>query len=131
MLILEEEYMYDQKLSGFTKYSYDDTLRLGKTEIFNFDETIIQTIEHKYRGNNTLPIEEIYYDSDNELMQKRQLIYDGFDNLTAIKVVINKVTHTLFRKKYNGKMLIEYIQYAPTWGYTEWFVSRYEYEKIN
>jgi hypothetical protein len=130
LLVREEKFMYNQELDGFTKYNYDDNLRLIRTEIFNFDETIIQTIEHKYTGDNTLPSEEFYYDSDSELIQQKQLIYDNFDNLTEAKVIDNQGTHILFRKKYNGKLLIEHIRYAPTWGYTEWTVTRYEYEKI-
>ena len=130
LLILEENFMYDQELSSFTKYSYDDNSRLIKTEIFNPDETIPQTVEHKYTGNNTLPNEEIYYDSDGNLTQRRQLIYDAFKNLTETKIITDEATNTLFKKKYNGKLLIEYITYAPTWGYTEWTVTRYEYEKI-
>lgn len=130
LLIREEKFMYDQKLDGFTEYFYDDNLRLNRTEIFNFDETRIQTIKHKYTGDSTLPSEEFYYDSDGELFQRKQLIYDNFDNLTETKVIDNQGTHTLFRKKYNGKLLMEHIRYAPTWGYTEWTVTRYEYEKI-
>lgn len=130
LLILEENFMYDQELSSFTKYSYDDNLRLIKTEIFDHNEAISQTIAHKYTGDSTLPNEEIYYDSKGNLIQRRQLIYDAFENLTETKIITDQGTRSLFKKKYNGKLLIEYITYAPTWGFTEWTVSRYEYEKI-
>lgn len=43
LLIREERFMYDQELEGYTIYDHDDNLRLIKTEIFNFDETILQT----------------------------------------------------------------------------------------
>jgi hypothetical protein len=130
LLILEESFMYDQELSSFTKYSYDDNLRMIKTEIFNHDETITQTIEHKYAGSSTLPSEEIYYDSNGNLTQRRQLIYDDFENLTETKIITDQGSNTLFKKKFKGKLLIEYITYAPTFGFTELTVTRYEYEKI-
>ena len=130
LLILEEVFMYNQKLSGFTKYYYDDKLRLNKTEIFDHNKAISQTVEHKYTGDSSLPTEEFYYDSNGHLTQRRQLIYDSLDNLTEIKIITDEGTNSLFKKKFKGKLLIEYIRYAPTFGYTEWGVSRYEYEKI-
>ncbi len=130
VLILKEVFMYNQKLSGFTKYYYDDKLRLNKTEIFDHNKAISQTVEHKYTGDSSLPTEEIYYDSNGHLTQRRQLIYDSLDNLTEIKIITDEGTNSLFKKKFKGKLLIEYIRYLPTFGYTEWGVSRYEYEKI-
>ncbi len=131
VLILEQVFMYNQELSSFTKYSYDDNLRLIKTEIFNYDGTTTQIVEHKYTGVNTLPSEEIYYDSSGDLTQRIQLVYDDYENLTETKIIDTQGTNTLFKKKFNGKLLIEYITYAPTWGYAEWTVTKYEYEKIN
>ena len=114
VLILEEVFMYNQEMSSFTKYSYDNDLRLTKTEIFDHNETITQTVEHKYSGEDTLPSEEIYYDSHGNLTQRRQLLYDSFDNLTETKIITDQGTNTLFKKKFNGKLLIEHIRYAPT-----------------
>lgn len=129
-LILEENYMYDQQLSQFTKYYYDDNNRLVKTEVFDRSETLIQTVEKKYVGTSASPSEELYYDSNGTLRQKRQLLYDNLENLTETRIIDSQGTHTLFKKKYNGKLLIEHIQYAPTFGYSEWYVTRYEYSKI-
>ena len=131
VLILEEVFMYYQELSSFTKYSYDDDLRLTKTEIFDHNKMIFQTVEHKYIGEETLPFEEIYFDSNGNLTERRQLIYDDFDNLIETMIITKHGTYTLFKKKFKGKLLIEYIHYGPTWGNSEWGVSRYEYEKIN
>lgn len=130
LVTLEETYMYDQQLDGYTKYHYDEKLRLIKTEIYDYDESIIQTQVHKYVGNSTLPTEELIYDSQDELSQQRELLYDEFDNQTEIIIVDERGSHSLFKKTYNGNLLIEFIQYAPSWGYTEWFVTRYEYEEI-
>lgn len=130
LLILEEQFMYDQKLSGFTKYSYDSNMRLIKTEVFNFDETIYRTIEHKYNGDNKLPIEELYYAPSGDMIQHRKLIYDDFNNLTEIRIINSSGNHPLFKKTFNGKLLIEHIQYLPTWDFKESSVTRYEYEII-
>lgn len=130
LVILEENYMYDQKLEGFRRYFYDDNNRLTRTEIFNFDGKIIQKEEQKYVGTNMLPSEVFYYDSEGNLTQQRQILYDNFGNLTETKIIDSQGTHTLSKKKYSGKQLIEYISYAPTWGYSEWTVIRYEYSEI-
>jgi hypothetical protein len=131
LLVLEEVFMYDQVLSSFTKYSYDDNLRLTKTEAFDHNEIISQTVEHKYIGDSDLPYEEIHYDSNGDLTIRRQLIYDSFDNLTEAKIVTDQGVYTEFKKRFEGKLLIERITYLPSMGFTEWGVSRYEYEKIN
>jgi len=130
LLILEESFMYDQKLEEFKKYFYDDINRLSRTEIFNFDGTLIQTEEQKYVSDSELPSEITYYDSDGKLSQQQQLIYDELGNLIETKIIDSQGTHTLFKKKYYGKLLIEYIRYAPTWGYSEWWVTHYEYTEI-
>lgn len=129
-VILEETFMYDQKLDGYIKYYYDAIDRLFKSENYNSDGTLIQTEIKNYNGSSILPSEEIYYDNSGTLTQKYQLLYDNLDNLTEIRLVNNIEFHTLFKKKYEGKLLVEHIQYAPTWGYSEWYVARYEYSKI-
>ena len=98
LVTLQERYMYDQQRDSYTKYNYDDKLRLIKTEIFNYDETIIQTQEHKYVGNSTLPTEELIYDSQGELSQQRELFYDEFGNQTEIIVVDERGSHSLLKK---------------------------------
>jgi len=131
LLILEESFMYDQQLDGFKKYYYDNNKRLTRTEIFDSSGTLIQTEQKKYDGSKKVPSEELYFDSNGVINQTRKLLYDNLENLTEILFVDNQGgTHTFLKKKYNGKLLIEYIQYAPTWGFTEWYVTRYEYSKI-
>jgi hypothetical protein len=130
LVILEETYMYNQLRGGFTKYYYDDKLRLTKTEIFNYDETIRQTEEHKYIGNSASPAELLIYDSQGELTQQRELLYDDFGNQTEMRIIDEQGSHSLFKKTYNGNLLIEHIRYAPNFGYSEWTVTRYEYSKI-
>jgi hypothetical protein len=130
LVILEETYMYDQQLSGFTKYYYDDKLRLTKTEIYHSDETIRQTQEQKYVGNSELATEMLIYDSQGELSQQLELLYDDFGNHTEARIVDTQGTHALFKKTYNGELLIEHIEYAPKFYYISGYVTRYEYSEI-
>jgi len=131
LLILEESFMYDQLLDGFTKYYYDNSKRLTKTEIYDSKGTKIQTEENNYEGSKNVPYEVLYYDTDGTLTQTRKLLYDNLDNCTETTFVDGQGgTHTFFKKKYNGKLLIEHIQYDPSWGFAEWYVTRYEYSKI-
>ena len=130
LLVLEESYMYEQQLEGSTKYFYDEIDRLTRTEIFNFEGMLIHTEQQKYDGDSEIPAETMYYDPDGKLSQQQQFIYDEFENLIEIKITDSQGTHTLFKKKYNGKLLMEYIRYAPNWGYSEWSVTRYEYTEI-
>lgn len=130
LVILEESYMYYQQLSSFIKYYYDNNRRLTKMETFDSDNTIINTEEKKYVGASTLPSEELYYEANGTLRQRRLLLYDNLANLTEVKIIHDQVENTLFRKKYNGKLLIEHIQYDPVWGYIESSVTRYKYELI-
>jgi hypothetical protein len=131
ILILEERFMYDQQLEGFTKYFYDNNNRLTKSEIYDSMGTKIQNEENKYEGSKNVPFEVLIYGPNGELTQTKKLLYDNLDNCIETMFVDGQGgTHTLFKKKYNEKLLIEHIQYAPTWGFVEWYVTRYEYSKI-
>ena len=129
LLVLEECFMYNGELEHTTKYTYDESSRKVKTEIFNHIGETTQTVEHNYTGSSTLPTEELYYDLLGNLTQHRKLIYDAYENLTEIRILKDHGTPALFKKKFVGKLLIEHITYSPAWGYAEWGVSRYEYEK--
>lgn len=130
LVTLEERFMYDQQLDDYTKYQYDDRWRVSKTELFHPDHTIIQTREYIYTGSSTLPAEELYYDADGQLSQQWQFVYDDLWNLTETNKVTSNGIRPLSKKKYLGKLLIEQIQYAFNFGYSEWWVTRYEYEEI-
>jgi hypothetical protein len=123
--------MYDQLLDGFTKYYYDSSNRLTNTEMYDSKGIKIQNEVNKYEGSRNVPYEILNYDNNGSLKQTTKLLYDYLDNCTET-IFINSQggTHTYFKKKYNGKHLIEHIQYAPTWGFTEWYCARYEYSKI-
>jgi hypothetical protein len=130
LVVREESYMYNRELEEFTKYYYDDQLRLIKTEIFSADSSVIQTQENKYVGNSTSPSEINFYNSSGMLAFKHQYIYDDLENLTETRIIDGQCTHILEKNKYDGYLLIEHIQYIPSFGYAEWYVTRYEYSKI-
>ena len=130
-LILEESFTYNQELDHFIKYSYDSMDRLIKRESFNSTGNISSTVEKKYLDANTLPFEELYYDANGVLIQRRELLYDTYGNLIETVIIDQQgSTNTLCKKKFKGKLLIEKITYIPNFGYEEWTVTRYEYEKI-
>ena len=128
-LTLEEVFMYNQELSGFTKYFYDSRNRLIRTEFYDHTRTLTSYQERIYDGTSKLANEEHFFDPNGTLTQKRQLTFDMWGNLTQINVDYLGTTCTLFRRKYEGKLLIEEITFLPSYGCTEWAVTRYEYEK--
>ena len=125
-LILEQVFMYDRELSEFTKYIYDNNDRLIKTELYNHNSTLTSYVKNVYEGANDLPTKELHYDNNDSLTYTRELTYDKWGNL--IEANYNG-TCTIFKRKYNGRLLTEDIKFATTKGCEEWTVSRYEYVK--
>ena len=76
-----------------------------------------------------MPSEELYFDQNGTLTLTRQLLYDKYDNLVETIIIDGRGTNTLFKKKFDGKLLVEKITYAPTFGFVEWTVTRYEYSR--
>ena len=128
-LTLEEVFMYNQELSEFTKYFYDNSNRLVRTELYDHNRTLTSHQERIYSGTSKLANEELFFDPSGTLTQKRQLTYDNWENLTQINADYLGTTCSLFRRKYEGKLLIEEITFLPSFGCAEWTVTRYEYEK--
>jgi hypothetical protein len=128
-LLLEQVYMYDEELSEFIKYFYDDHDRIIKTEWYDHTSTLTGYMARKYEGSGNLPELELQYDNHGALMQTRQLTYDQWGNLAQVTVSGQGPSCTLFKEKYNGQLLMEKITYSPAWGCVEWTVSRYEYSK--
>jgi hypothetical protein len=125
-LTSEQVYMYDQELSEFTKYFYGNNDRLIKTELYDHNSLLTSYVENVYEGANNLPRKELQYNNNGSLTQTRELTYDKWRNLTETKV---NGTCTIFKRKYNGRLLTEQITYATSWGCAEWSVNRYEYVK--
>lgn len=125
-LILEETFMYNEELSGFTKHYYDNSNRLVKSEVYNHNRNITSSVEKIYNGASKLPAEELYFDQDGIQTQRRKLTYDNLGNLTEITVNGHL---TICSRRFKGELLIEAITYNPYFGGSEWIVSRYEYQR--
>lgn len=129
-LVLEESFMYNQQLESSIKHYYDDNDRLIKSESYDRNGEKTSITKKKYIGSNKLPSEVVYLNNEGIQTSKTRLLYDNSDNLIEIIYIVNNESHTLLKRKYNGKLLIESIRYSPNWGFTEWTVTRYEYSKI-
>jgi hypothetical protein len=77
-----------------------------------------------------LPVKDLHYDKWGNQTLQYQHHYDKWGNLT--ETILNDDC-SLFKRKYNGELLIEEIHYRDPFGKdgcTENGMSRYEYEKI-
>lgn len=120
-----QAYMYDNELSSTENYTYDSQNRVIRTERFNHQNALETVIITEYTGNNTLPSAEISRNAAGNGLARTTYEFDVAGN--QIRTLIGK--NTLNRRKYYGRLLREEIRYAPTWGFTEAGMSRYEYEK--
>ena len=160
-LILEENTVFGIANLKYINYTYDDSGRKTKMEYYFENWDLYRGVEMSYKGMRKSPETEIHYDNNGIQTRKIQYVYDKSGNPTESlyydenEKYIGKVqtlydkwgnqTETisidgcsLFKRKYNGKLLIEEIHYwnvmpqvggggdcSPESGKT-----RYEYEKI-
>jgi hypothetical protein len=132
-LILEENSLFgvtdnDPK---YLKYFYDKYDREKKIEYFNTNWVLVRYTENIYKEANIL---EFHHDKNGKQTRKYQHLYDKWGNL--IETIINDEC-SMFKRKYDGGLLIEEIHYwAHEYGYhgtgqmPESGMSRYEYEEI-
>jgi hypothetical protein len=121
-LVLEEGGVNDYK---YVKYIYDNSSREIKSEYYNVNWELIRYVDKVYEGTSKLVIEELYYDKDGVQTLKYQHLYDKWGNLT--ETILGDCS--LFKRKYNGELLIEEIHYDLVWDCTERGMSKHEYEK--
>ena len=129
-LIRERVFMYNDELENFTEYSYDDHDRVIKSELYDRNSALQSSIEKQYNDDDDLPDRELYFDALGNMMSDRKMTYDQYGHQTEVTVTDQGATHKLVSRKYDGELLIEEITYHPYFGYAEWTVTRYEYEKI-
>ena len=127
LLMVEQVFMYDQELDGFTKYYYDNNDRMIKCELYDREGVLGSYIEKVYHGSDKLPDEQLSYNSDGQLIWKSELTYDGWGNLIGCTSE-GQTSCRAFSRKYKGQLLIEAITYHPYFGCEEWTVTKYEYE---
>jgi hypothetical protein len=129
-LSLEEYFGYDEVLEYSKNYFYDDEDRMIRTEMNGFNGERAWVMENRYYDDDELPDEEFTYDANGNVIAHRRIEYDAWGHDTTVIVDDNGVEHRLTSRKYDGQLLIESINYNPYFGFSEWGVTRYEYERI-
>jgi hypothetical protein len=124
-LIKQQTYMYYNELESTENYSYDDQNRKIKTEKFNHLNALQFITIAEYTGNNTLPSTVINQNAQGNETSRQNFVLDVAGN--QIQTLMgNNIAN---KRKYYGKLLREEIHYSPTWGFVEFGMTRYEYEK--
>jgi hypothetical protein len=119
-IVREESYMYDGELSGVEERSYDVNGRLV------ISRNLSQTTEFEYASDqHLLPSREVIRDPQRGFESERIYVMDEFGNQAIAYLDGNKWRQC----KYYGTLLMEQINYYPEWGFTEFGVSRFEYER--
>ena len=129
-LILEEtsEIGVSDYYHKYLKYIYDSDNRVKKLEYYNVNWELIRYVEKFHTGKNKTPDKELHFDKNDIQTAKYQYFYDSWGNLT--ETTVNDVC-TLFKRKYNSKLLMEEFHYwGPQWGCSEGGMSKYVYEEI-
>ena len=114
------------------KYTYNNDGKVAKIEYLEY-EGLSGYDENVY--NNRKMLELVFsYDKNGNQNRKVQHYYDGLGNLTESKI---NDECSIFKRQYDGKLLIEEIHYwAHEYGYHFWGqapesgMSRYEYEEF-
>ncbi len=131
--LIEELANYVGEFYPYLKNIYDNKGRLIKVEYLEYDGLSQYKVNTYYTGTNLLGASFIFDKNDNQI-RKLRYYYDDLGNLT--EEVINDEC-SVFKRKYNGKLLIEEITYwAHEYGYhgtgqmPENGMSRYEYKIV-
>lgn len=129
-LTLEEIETSDVKASKYTKYIYDNDGRKKKLEYYNLNWELIRSVEMIYNGRSKLPVKDVHYDKNGVQTLQYLHYYDKRGNLTETCL---ENGCSLFKRKYNGGLLIEEIHYFDPVIQKECLekgMTRYEYQKL-
>lgn len=110
-LILEESTAIDVDDYKYVKHIFDNSGREIKIEYINVNKELIHYTEifyDVYDGANKQPEKELNFDKNGNQTVKYQHYYDSLGNLT--ETVINDEC-SMFKRKYNGNLIIEEILY--------------------
>jgi len=127
-LIQEEFETVNVKENKYIKHIYDDNDRKSHIKYYNPNWDLIRTVEIIYNGRSKLPVKDLHFDNNEIQTSEYQHYYDRKGNLIETRLVDGC---SLFKRKYDGGLLIEEILYfgkERNCGEDE--VTRYEYEKI-
>ena len=135
-LTLEENSESDVDKYRYTKHIYDDSGRKIKLEYYNVNLNLLKYVEMGYNGRSKLSVRDLHYDKNGTQILQYEHNYDKLGNLT--ETVLSGFC-SLFKRKYDGGLLIEEILYWDPFeedeseekiGCAEKGMSRYEYEKF-
>ncbi|MCF0072874.1 hypothetical protein LZD49_20515 [Dyadobacter sp. CY261] len=118
-------YMYYAELSYTENYTYDALNRKIKTERSNHQNIPESITVAEYKDNNTLPSAEINQDAQGNERSRRTFALDVAGNQIQTLMGNNIAS----KRKYYGKLLREEIRYSRQFGFAEFGMTRYEYEK--
>ncbi|MDR2533194.1 MAG: hypothetical protein LBC81_00185 [Tannerellaceae bacterium] len=107
----------------YRKWIYDDQGREIKIEDYNVDWTLRTYTVNSYEGNTI--VEQKIYDGNDQLLSKITYRLDQWGN--QIEKILNDA-HTVFKRKYEGQLFLEAINYSSEWGYVESGMIRLEYK---
>ena len=127
-LILEEKDSSDDIEYKYIKHKYDNDGREIKLEYYASNEDLVRTVEKIYNGRSKLPVKDVHFDKYGAQISQYQHYYDKWGNLRETSL---NGKCPLFKRKYNGGLLMEEIIYTkPERGCTEDEMIKYEYQKI-
>lgn len=129
-LVKEESYMYDQELEEFSTYFYDGSNRLLKTEKFDRNGALVTEIQSIYKGGNKNVIAEIEVHHSGRDHINRGFVYDRWGNLIEINSGVPGASMCrLFKRTYNGELLLEEATIFPGLDCAPNSTLRYVYEE--
>ena len=111
----------------YTTHLYDNEDREKTITYYDANWDLLRTVEKSYNGRSQLPVKELHYDNNGIQTAQYQHFYDKLGHLVETRLNGNC---PLFKRKYNGDLLMEEIVYTkPERGCVEDETMRYEYQK--
>jgi YD repeat-containing protein len=90
--------MYNQILDYFITYEYADNDRLQMIKQYAPDSVVTSYSQKIYHGLDSLPDEQLFFDSNGQLMQKQRFTYDGWGNLVGQATEGRSSCRLIYRK---------------------------------
>ena len=128
-LIHEENDETDANKYRHTKHIFDNEDRKIKSEYYNISEELLEYIDIIYQGRSRLPIKNIHFDKAGNQTLQYFHYYDKKGNLSETRF---EDECPLFKRKFDGKLLIEEILFLDPVRYSSCIEDekkKYVYEK--
>jgi len=122
-LILEETFMYNQVLEGFTEFFYDSRNRVVMEKRFNHKRELDRITKRIYEGVNIRPVKVEILNNIGEKMIEQEFEYDILGN--EISCISNGCK--LFHRVFLGSNIMQETRNSPNFGCTVSGHIKYEY----